>query len=79
MAVPPRLPYDPRYVYPPNRENARYFLTGGLPPPKRVPDGYVRCATCDGRVQALLTTTHVKGSTPVRMIEDHICHAKARI
>ena len=74
----PVLPYDPRYVYPPGMEKARRFLTN-LPAPTRVRDGWMRCGVCDGKIPADLVTTHVPGSSPVRMAEDHVCRAKAGV
>lgn len=71
MKVP--LPPFNGTVYPPSQENARYFLTGGLPTPTRTPDGWDRCGYCGGKVRVLQIVTHVEGSTPVRVIEDHIC------
>lgn len=64
-------PFD-RVVYPPSHEPARRVLTG-LPTPSRTPDGWDRCGYCGGRVRVLSIVTHVEGSTPVRVIEDHIC------
>lgn len=72
----PLPPFDARYVYNPNSEDARYFLTGGLPKPSYRYDGHDVCAYCAGKVRTKVVTTHVKGSTPVRMLEDHLCRQK---
>ncbi len=71
----PFPPFDARYVYHPSNEDARFFLTG-LPKPTYRFDGHDVCAACNGKVRVKVVTTHVRGSTPVRMIEDHICRQK---
>lgn len=76
MSTVPLPPFD-RVVYPPSHEPARRFLTGGLPAPHRKPDGWDRCTACDGKVRVQVVATHVEGSTPVRVLEDHICYTKA--
>lgn len=72
----PFPPFD-RMVYPPAHPPARRFLTGGLPPPARVPEGWDRCTACDGKVRVQVVTTHVPGADPVRVLEDHVCWQKA--
>lgn len=71
----PVPPFD-RVVYPPSHEPARRFLTGGLPAPERGPDGWDHCSYCGNKVRAQVITTHVEGSTPVRLLEDHVCRQK---
>lgn len=72
----PLPPHDPRYVYRPETEKARFFLTGGLPRPDRVNDGHSVCPYCETKQQVQRVTTHVPGTTPVSMIADHACRQK---
>lgn len=72
----PLPPFDPRYVYNPADENARYFLTGGLPRPDRASDGHDVCSYCGQKVPVQRVTTHVTAAPPVLMLAQHPCRTK---
>jgi len=73
----PMPPFDPTYVYPPETEKARAFLTN-LPAPSRRPAAHDVCSYCNGKVRQVKVTTHVPGTTPVMLLEPHMCRQPVR-
>ena len=70
----PVPPFDPRHIYRPEIETARYFLTGGLPAPTRTID-HPACSRCGTKLTRITIETHVTGATPAVFVERHRCVA----